>query len=185
MALVDLSGQLLLATPRLRDPNFIRSVILLLQCDDDGAIGVVLNRPSTLAVAEVLPTWGLAVTEPRVVYSGGPVSPESALGVGVPRSGETPEGFRPVPSGVGLVDLDAEPDLLLPSLVGVRIFAGYAGWDRRQLEDEVAEGSWYIVPSTSTELLHPRPDELWRTVLRRQPGDLAFVANFPDDPAMN
>jgi putative transcriptional regulator len=185
MAFVDLSGQLLLATPRLRDPNFARSVILLLQCDDDGAIGVVLNRPSTLAVAEVLPTWGDAVSEPRVVYSGGPVSPESALGVAVPRAGQEPEGFRPVPSGLGLVDLDSEPDRLLQSLVGVRIFAGYAGWDRGQLDDEVGEGSWYIVPSTSTEVLHPRPDELWRTVLRRQPGDLAFVANFPDDPSMN
>jgi putative transcriptional regulator len=185
MEFADLSGQLLLATPRLTDPNFVRSVILLLQHDEDGAIGVILNRPSGLAVADVLPPWGEAVAEPRVLHAGGPVSRESALGIGLAVGGALPDGFRPVPSGFGLVDLDAEPEAVMPALVGVRIFAGYAGWGGGQLEDEIAESAWYVVPSDTSDLLNPRPSELWRVILRRQPGDLAYVANFPDDPTMN
>jgi putative transcriptional regulator len=185
MEFADLAGQLLLATPRLTDPNFVRSVILLLQHDDDGAVGVILNRPSGLAVADVLPPWADVVAEPRVLHAGGPVSRESALGVGLAVGGERPEGFQAAPSGFGLVDLDAEPDTVMPALVGVRIFAGYAGWGGGQLEEEIVEDAWYVVPSIGTELLHPRPDELWRDILRRQPGDLAYVANFPEDPTMN
>jgi len=178
-------GQLLLATPRLGDPNFARAVIFLLDHDEDGALGVVINRPSQLPLSTVLPTWGSVVTAPSMLFSGGPVAPESALAVGL-SLGEGPgEGFKRLTGDVGLVDLDADPMLLLADLVGVRVFSGYAGWGAGQLESELVEGSWYLAEALPNDLLDPDPERLWRSVLRRQAGELAYVATFPDDPAMN
>ncbi|MBA2559721.1 MAG: YqgE/AlgH family protein [Propionibacteriales bacterium] len=178
-------GQLLVATPKLLDPNFARTVILLLDHDVEGALGVVINRPSELPLRAVLPPWAEAATEPQMLFSGGPVSPESALGVGLCIGAGPADGFKRLMGDYGLVDLDAEPGDLLPDLVGVRVFSGYAGWGGEQLEAEIGEGSWYVVNAVATDLLNPEPDRLWRSVLRRQPGELAYVANFPDDPTMN
>jgi putative transcriptional regulator len=179
------NGQLLVATPRLIDPNFHRSVILLLDHDEEGALGVVINRPSELPLAEVLPAWADAVAEPRLLFSGGPVSPESALAVGLTYGDGPSDGFKHLIGQYGLVDLDALPETLIPALVGVRVFSGYAGWGAGQLELELAEGSWYVVAAQPGDLLAPDPAQLWRAVLRRQPGELAYVATFPDDPMMN
>jgi putative transcriptional regulator len=180
-----LGGQLLIATPRLLDPNFSRTVVLLLDHDEDGALGVVLNRPSELPLVAVLPGWSEAVSEPAQLFSGGPVSPESAVAVGVRSGPDELTGFRPLTGDFGLIDLESEPGPLLEGLAGLRVFSGYAGWISEQLELEIREGSWYVVGATNGDLLHPDPETLWRGVLRRQPGDLAFVATFPDDPSMN
>src|SRR5690242_6535334 len=134
---MSLDGQLLLATPRLRDPNFVRAVILILNHDDDGALGVVLNRPSQLAVAEVLPPWSTVVAEPQLVFGGGPVGQDSALAVGVALGEGPASGFHRVTSSYGLVDLDAQPSDVATDLVGLRVFAGYAGWGSGQLEGEI------------------------------------------------
>ncbi|MBA3309538.1 MAG: YqgE/AlgH family protein [Nocardioidaceae bacterium] len=179
------AGRLLLATPRLIDPNFARGVILVLDHDSAGALGVVINRPTHLPLRAVLPGWGESVAEPQLLFSGGPVAPDSALAVGLSAGGGPDAGFQRIGGDYGLVDLDTEPEALLPSLVGVRVFAGYAGWGGGQLESEIEEGSWYVVGAVPTDLLHPDPEGLWRTILRRQPGELAYVANFPDDPGMN
>lgn len=182
------AAELLVATPRLRDPNFKRTVVLLLDHDDDGALGIVLNRPTLLCVETVLGSWASAVSDPGVVYAGGPVATDSALAVAVPIGAGPHKGYQPLgdtPTGFGLLDLDVEPTETVPSLVGVRIFAGYAGWGAQQLEAEIVEGSWYVVASVPTDVLNPEPADLWREVLRRQPGELAYVANFPSDPALN
>ena len=179
------TGQLLLATPRLLDPNFTRAVIFLLDHDDDGALGVIINRPSQLPLSAVLPGWSAAVTAPPLLFSGGPVAPESALAVGLSLGAGPDEGFKRLTGDYGLVDLDADPALVLADLVGVRVFSGYAGWGAGQLEDELAEGSWYLATAVPNDLLHPHPEGLWRAVLRRQSGDLAYVSTFPDDPTMN
>jgi len=178
------AGQLLVATPRLADPNFARTVILLLDHDEDGALGVVINRPSELPLGAVLPGWSDAVTHPAHLFHGGPVAVDSAVAVGVAGGSDT-DGFKPMVDGFGLVDLDADPDALATGLVGIRVFSGYAGWGAGQLESEVEEGSWYVVSANVTDLLHPDPESLWRGVLRRQTGDLAYVATFPDDPSQN
>ncbi len=179
------SGQLLLATPKLIDPNFARTVILLLDHDGDGALGVVINRPSELPLRAVLPSWSDVVTAPSLLFSGGPVAPDSALAVAV-SIGDGPElGYKRLSNDYGLVDLDAEPGTILPDLMGLRVFSGYAGWGDGQLEEEILEGSWYVVNAMPGDLLHPEPEGLWRSVLRRQPGELAYVATFPDDPNMN
>ncbi|MGH3328701.1 MAG: YqgE/AlgH family protein [Streptomycetales bacterium] len=185
MTEVSLTGRLLVATPVLSDPNFDRAVILLLDHDEDGTLGVVVNRPTSVDVTDVLPPWSDLATRPGVVFQGGPVALDSALGLAaVPGSAE-PLGWRRVHGGIGLVDLDAPPLVLAAELGSLRIFAGYAGWGPGQLEDELEEGAWYVVDSEPSDAFSVAPGQLWRTVLRRQRSDLALVATYPDDPALN
>ena len=179
-------GMLLVATPQLVDPNFADTVVLLLDVDEDGALGVVLNRPSPVAVSEVLEGWGGVVAQPEVLFQGGPVSTQGALAVGWLREADdVPVGFREVSGELGVVDLDTPVELIDGSLYGMRIFAGYAGWGPGQLEDELVEGAWYVVESEPGDVSSPEPERLWREVLRRQRSELAMVATYPDDPSLN
>jgi putative transcriptional regulator len=179
-------GVLLVATPALNDPNFSDTVILVLDADESGALGVVLNRPSGLAVAEVLDAWRDVVTGPEVLFQGGPVMTEGALAVALLHSSvETPVGFREVTGQLGLIDLDTPVELLGDSLDSLRIFAGYAGWGAGQLDGEIETGSWYVVPATADDVFREDPSDLWRDVLRRQPGDLAWHSTRPADPELN
>jgi putative transcriptional regulator len=179
------TGQLLVATPALLDPNFRRGVLLVLDHDTDGALAVVINRPSELPLEVVLPGWGAAVVEPPLLFVGGPVAADSALAVGLALGAGPDVGFKRLYGDYGLVDLDLPAESLLSDLVGVRVFSGYAGWGEGQLEAEISEGSWYVANAVPTDVLTPSPAGLWRDVLRRQPGELAFAATFPDDPNMN
>ena len=187
----SLTGRLLVATPALADPNFDRAVVLLLDHDEEGSLGVVLNRPTPVEVPDILEPWAGLAGEPGVVFQGGPVSLDSALGVaGVPGDGaaqpeEGPLGWRRVHGAIGLVDLEAPPELLAAELGSLRIFAGYAGWGPGQLEDELVEGAWYVVDSEPGDVSSPDPAQLWRAVLRRQRNELAMVATYPDDPLLN
>ncbi|MBH5133452.1 YqgE/AlgH family protein [Streptomyces sp. NPDC005395] len=185
----SLTGRLLVATPALADPNFERAVVLLLDHDEEGSLGVVLNRPTPVDVGDILEDWADLAGEPGVVFQGGPVSLDSALGVAVVPGGATgeqaPLGWRRVHGAIGLVDLEAPPELLAPAVGALRIFAGYAGWGPGQLEDELTEGAWYVVESEPGDVSSPFPERLWREVLRRQRGDLAMVATYPDDPSLN
>jgi putative transcriptional regulator len=180
------AGMLLVATPQLLDPNFAESVVLILDVDEGGALGVVLNRPSGVPVAEVLETWGEIASEPEVLFRGGPVSTEGALGVAMLRDeDDVPIGFREVDGLLGLVDLDTPVELVTGSLAGMRIFAGYAGWGADQLAAEIDEGSWYVVPGEAVDVFRLDPAELLRDVLRRQPGELAWHSTRPVDPDLN
>jgi putative transcriptional regulator len=180
------AGSLLVSTPSLLDPNFAHAVVLLLDHDEDGALGVVLNRPSPVPVREVLPGWDEALAGPDVIFQGGPVATDSALAVATLRDGDDePVGFRRLFGRTGIVDLDAPVELLVPALTGMRVFAGYAGWGSAQLAAEIDEGSWYVLPSEPDDLFGPDPGGLWARVLRRQPGELAWVSTRPLDPRMN
>jgi putative transcriptional regulator len=180
------AGVLLVATPALLDPNFADTVVLLLDVNDEGALGVVLNRPTPVPVSEVLEGWGPVVAEPGVLFQGGPVSTEGALAVGWLRSvDDAPVGFREVTGPLGLIDLDIPVELVEGTLTGLRIFAGYAGWGAEQLAGEIEEGSWYVVPSEARDSFRDDPAELWRDVLRRQPGELAWNSTRPVDPDLN
>jgi putative transcriptional regulator len=130
----SLTGRLLVATPALADPNFDRAVVLLLDHDDEGSLGVVLNRPTPVTVGDILAPWADLAGEPGVVFQGGPVSLDAALGVAVIPGDEGPLGWRRVFGAIGLVDLETPPELLGPALGSLRIFAGYAGWGPGQLE---------------------------------------------------
>jgi putative transcriptional regulator len=180
------AGVLLVATPALDDPNFSDTVILVLDADDSGTLGVVLNRPSGLPVAEVLDAWQDVVTGPEVLFQGGPVMTEGALAVALlSSSADSPVGFREVTGQLGLIDLDTPVELLGDSLDSLRIFAGYAGWGAGQLDGEIEIGSWYVVPATADDVFREDPSDLWRDVLRRQPGELAWHSTRPADPELN
>jgi putative transcriptional regulator len=187
----SLTGRLLVATPKLADPNFDRAVVLLLDHDEEGSLGVVLNRPSPVGVGDVLEPWAALAGTPRVVFQGGPVSLDSALGLAVVPGEQAAGGdagllgWRRVHGAIGLVDLEAPPELLAAELGSLRIFAGYAGWGPGQLEQELLAGAWYVVESEPGDVSAPDPERLWRSVLRRQRGELAMVATYPDDPSLN
>ncbi len=186
MSFASLSGRLLVASPSMGDPNFDRTVVAVLEhSPDDGALGVVVNRPSETAVADVIPALTPLVAEPSVVFVGGPVQPQAALCLGVPRPGAQPDGFVPLASGVATVDLDRDPALLSTGLLTVRVFAGYAGWGGGQLEAETAAGAWFVVDALPGDVFDGDPVGLWRAVLRRQGAPLALVSTFPVDPRLN
>ncbi|MGW8886762.1 YqgE/AlgH family protein [Streptomyces sp. NPDC055749] len=181
----SLTGRLLVATPALADPNFDRAVVLLLDHDEEGSLGVVLNRPTPVGVGDILAPWAGLTGEPDVVFQGGPVSLDSALGVAVIPGDDGPLGWRRVHGAIGLVDLETPPELLAAALGSLRIFAGYAGWGPGQLETELGDGAWYVVESEPGDVSSPRPEHLWRAVLRRQRSELAMIATYPDDPSLN
>lgn len=183
--LASLTGRLLVASPVLADPNFDRAVLLLLDHDEEGSLGVVLNHPTTVGIGDVLEMWADSVGQPHVVFQGGPVGLDSALGLAAVPGEAEPLGWRRVHGALGLVDLDAPPQLLTAELGGLRIFAGYAGWSPGQLEKEITDGAWYVVDSEPGDAFSPKPEGLWRSVLRRQRNELALVATYPDDPGLN
>ena len=185
------AGQLVVATPALEDPNFARTVVLLLQADeDDGALGLVLNRPTGTDVAEVLPEWAPLCASPAVVFAGGPVQPQAAVCLGHRRVGGPSLAayaeLEGVPGGsVGTVDLDAPPEQIARAVGEVRLFAGYAGWSPGQLEAEVEEGAWWVLDSLPADAFDVQPDLMWGRVLRRQGPPIAFAASYPPDPTLN
>lgn len=179
-------GVLLVAQPEMGDPNFSDAVVLVLDVDDEGALGVVINRPSGLLVSTVFEEWRDLVDEPDVLFRGGPVGTDGALALALLHEAtQVPPGFRPVVGRLGVLDLETPSELVEPFLVRLRIFAGYAGWGPGQLEDEIAEGAWYVVPSRPEDPFGVEGDGLGRAVLRRQPGELAWQSTRPVDSGLN
>jgi putative transcriptional regulator len=185
------AGQLVVATPQLDDPNFARTVVLLLQVDEeDGALGLVLNRPTGTDVAEVLPDWAPLAAQPPVVFVGGPVQPDGAICLGRGRAEGQPVAAYSVLEGVpgtsiGTVDLDSPPEQLAAAVSEVRLFAGYAGWSASQLEAEVDEGAWWVLDALPADAFSAEPEALWASVLKRQGPPIAFAASYPEDPSLN
>ena len=184
--MVDLvKGKLLVATPELEDPNFFRAVVLVLDHTDEGALGVVLNRPTAAALADPLPEWAPLAPEPAVVFVGGPVQPEAAIGIGRRSGSGEPDGFAALFGELGTVDLERSPAAVAPPIDRVRVFAGYSGWGPGQLEGELAADGWFVVEVDRADPWSDAPTEMWRSVLRRQRGQLRVFADFPMDPQAN
>ena len=180
------AGRLLVATPDLRDPSFRGAVVLLLDHDEDGTLGVILNRPTAVMVSSVLPAWSTTVAPPEVLFEGGPVSRDSALAVArVPVSEPDPVGFRRIVGDLGILDLDTPTDVISDALTGMRVFAGYSGWGAGQLDGEIEEQAWYVVDASPADVFAPEAPRLRHEVLRRQPGELAWVSTRPEDPHHN
>ncbi|MDE3204283.1 MAG: YqgE/AlgH family protein [Acidobacteriota bacterium] len=193
------AGRLLVANPLLPDPNFDRTVVLLLAHGEEGALGLVLNRPSQMEVGDPLPQWEHLAAEPAVLFLGGPVQHQAVICLarsdpGASRPGDptpaagteavTPPGdWKEVAPGIGTVDLDQDPGRVGDAVGEVRMFAGYAGWSAGQLEGEIDAGAWWVVDAETSDAFTLDPAELWKQVLRRQPYPLAFVSWYPDDPA--
>jgi putative transcriptional regulator len=179
-------GKLLIAEPMLGDPNFDRTVVLMVEHTDDGALGVVLNRPTDLEVGAVLSEWAELAATPTVLYLGGPVEQNGVLALARRRGdGKQLPGWSPVIGDVGTIDLHLEPVDLAAEVEAVRFFAGYAGWGPGQLESELEEGAWLVVDARADDVFAADPDVMWRSVLRRQQGKVSMLAHFPAHPSMN
>ncbi len=182
-------GALLVATPQIEEPTFRRTVILLLEHLADGSLGVVLNDPSSVPAAEVMPMWsGVLHTD---ICVGGPVQTDAAVAVArldPAATASPPEGLRPIAGPWAVVDLDSEPMATSGAIVDAQLFLGYAGWGAGQLAGELRTGSWWVVDSAPGDLALGRRrgrEGAWWSVLRRQRNDLRLASTFPEDPSLN
>ncbi len=177
-----LGGSLLIAGPALFDPNFRRTVILIGHHDDDGAVGVVLNRITEHEVADAAPPLAKLVPPGERLFVGGPVQPEAAV---VLADFEQPERAEVLAFGsVGFLPQETDAESLGP-LRRARVFAGYAGWGAGQLEAELEEGSWIVVPATTADVFTDDPERLWSAAVRRKGPEYELMATMPLDPSMN
>jgi putative transcriptional regulator len=177
----SLAGNLIVSSPSLHDPNFRRTVVLMTHHDEEGAMGLVLSRPSEVPVADAVPGLADLSDAEDVVYVGGPVQPEVV--VALTELDEPDETVDPIVGAVGFLPGDGEPDEL--PIARIRVFAGYSGWGPGQLEAEMEESAWIVVPAEADDVFAPDPDELWRTVLHRKGGKYALIATMPFDPSLN
>lgn len=183
-------GRLLVTTPPLEDPNFDRSVVYILEHHGSGALGVVINRPTTEPLGRPLDRWTDLLAHPAAIFAGGPVDTDALVALAhTPNPMDTAQDseglLAPVIGEVMTADLSADPMLLTDRVRAVRIFRGYAGWGPGQLEIEIETGSWLVLDSAPADVFTEVPQDLWRDVLRRQPGRLAWLANAPDDLSAN
>ncbi len=172
------AGKFLVSTPVITTPPFARSVVLLLEHDETGAIGIILNRDSGLLIADLLPEIEPLVTDPPHVFIGGPVSTDTAIGLA-----RAPRGsfLRPSALGsIGLVDPTSPPE----HVSELRVFAGYAGWDPGQLKNELEEQAWWVTLADADAIFGDTSD-LWRSTVRRAPGRIPLFGTYTDDPATN
>ena len=173
------SGKLLVASPQLADPNFYRTVVLLFEHGEEGAFGTVLNRPSDEEAGSHVGEWAHLIAFPDLVFVGGPVRNEVAIGVAEWADDDTESLF----AGVSFIDLTDPPEEdRAPKRI--RVYSGYSGWDAGQLEVELAIDSWFILEPVVDDVFGD-PEDLWARVLARQAGRLSLYANFPDDLSLN
>ena len=175
-------GMLLVAAPGMYSPDFARTVVLVLEHDADHTLGVVLNRRSEAAVANVMPGWEELAAKPQAVHIGGPVSPESAVGLGVTTAGvdiSSSPHLNRLANRLVLLDLNASPADLNSVVDGIRIFAGYAEWAPGQLDEEILRGDWFVTPALPSDVVAPAGADLWGDVMRRQAMPLPLFATFP------
>lgn len=182
MPVQSIKGHLLVAGPSLVDPNFRRTVVLVGEHSEEGALGVVLNRSSESTVGEAVPELTALVDGDEAVHVGGPVQPSAIVVladfVDVERAGAI------VLESVGFLPAEVDPDEL-GELRRARVFAGYAGWGPGQLDEELAEGSWIVEPAHADDVFTTDPDALWSEVLRRKGGPYSVLALMPPDPNLN
>jgi putative transcriptional regulator len=179
----SLRAQLLIASPALLDPNFHRTVVLVTEHTEEGAMGLVLNRPSQVAVADAIAHLAGLVEDGAVVYVGGPVQPEAVVALA---ELDDPEAAAALALGdIGFLPADGDPDVLAGVVRRARIFAGYSGWGAGQLESEVEESAWIVEAAEPDDVFTSDPGQLWSESLRRKGGTYAVIALMPPDPSVN
>ena len=179
----SLRGKLLVASPALVDPNFSRTVVLIAEHGEDGAMGIVLNRASEVEVADAAAPLGELVEAGERVHAGGPVQPTAVMIVA--EFVDPEQAATLVVDSVGFVSADADFDTLAADVARVRVFAGLAGWAPGQLEAELERDDWIVEPATPDDVFAPDAEELWSAVLERKGGQYALVARMPEDPSLN
>lgn len=179
----SIRGQLLIAGPALEDPNFWRTVVLVVEHSQDGAMGLVLNRPSETTVGEAVPQLADLVDPDEDVLVGGPVQQS---GVIVLAEFEDPADAALIAfEDVGIVGTSSEVMEFPAGVRTARAFAGHAGWGPGQLDGEVERGDWILEPARRSDAFAAEPAELWPSVLMRKGGSYALIARMPADPSLN
>ncbi|MCY4163723.1 MAG: YqgE/AlgH family protein [bacterium] len=179
------AGKLLVATPMFGDRNFKRTVVLMLAHRNNGAAGVVLNRPSGLGARGALSQWAQHLMPPSTMFIGGPVSKKSVIALAKVHQHSDESWWRAVIGQVGTIDLKADAAEVIDATEGVRLFAGYAGWAPGQLEKEIKAGAWFVVDANPEDPLTRNPNDLWHIVVSRQRSPLSWYANYPNHPSHN
>src|SRR6476660_5670489 len=179
----SLTSHFLIASPAIMDPKFEGAVVLITAHNDQGAIGLILNRCSEATVGEAVPQLAPVIGMDEPVFVGGPVNPDGVAGVA---ECEDPEQAGiVVMNDVGFVAIEEALEERPPDLQRRRVFAGVAGWGPEQLEDELDRDDWIIEPADVDAIFTDDPDRLWSEVLRRKGGRYELVARMPIDPSMN
>lgn len=179
---MNLTGHLLLSNATLFDPNFRRTVVLIGHHDEEGAVGVVLNRPLDVTVDEAVPPLAALVQPGDLVYQGGPVQPEAAV---VVADFEDPTKAGVVALGsIGFLPEEADPDDM-GAIRRARVFAGYSGWGPGQLEEELGEDAWLVAPALPQDVFDEEPEQLWERVVARLGPAYAMMRTMPIDPSTN
>jgi putative transcriptional regulator len=178
----SLRGQLLVAGPALVDPNFHRTVVLVCEHDENGAMGLVLNRPSPILAEQAIPELGDALGPEETLWVGGPVQTTSV--VVLADFADADDGM-PVAGTVGLVLPDTDLEAVATAVSRARAFLGYAGWGGGQLEGELAGDDWIVADFAPEDAFTDAPDQLWSRVLGRKGGSYALLATMPPDPSVN
>jgi putative transcriptional regulator len=175
-------GQLLIASPGLVDPNFWRTVVLIVEHSDEGALGLVLNRPSETTVGEAVSELERLLDVDDPLYIGGPVQPSALIVLAEfeVASDAALIAFEDV--GVLASGVQDDPG---PSVRRGRAFVGHAGWGPGQLDSELERGDWILEPAEREDAFTTQPLELWPSVLTRKGGSYALVARMPPDPSVN
>lgn len=183
---VSTAGQLLVATPAISDGNFDQTAIYMLHHDPVGALGVVLNRPTEVAAGEVLPRWADLLSEPTMLFAGGPVEQNGIIGLAEVRPG-APADLAHVGDNatVATIDLDSDPAIAAAWVIRMRLFRGYSGWGPNQLDSEINAGAWFTVGAELDDIWDADPPTLGERIFRRQSGTLRWFANAPDEPTLN
>lgn len=171
----SLRGKLLIAAPALHD-FFRRTVILMIEHTEEGAFGVVLNRPSETLVADAVPFIADLAGGDEPVWIGGPVGAESVVVLGEFAAPE--QSPKLVAGHVGVVDPEAGSEI-----VRARVFAGHSGWAAGQLESELERDAWLVDEPAADDLF--TSEDLWSVVLRRRGGQFAVLSTMPEDPSLN
>ncbi len=179
----SLRGRLLIASPALVDPNFARTVVLITEHGPEGAMGVVLNRPSEIEVGDVAPELAAVVVDGEPVFIGGPVQPQAL--VVLAEFNDLDAAAWIIAEDVGFVAAETEYDDLTEVVRRGRVYAGYSGWEAGQLEGELAEEAWIVEPPMPAELFPNDPLALWHDVLARKGGQFTLISKMPDDPSLN
>ena len=179
----SLRGRLLISSPVLVDPNFARTVILITEHTEEGAMGVVLNRPSPASVGEAVPELSELAGEDSLIHVGGPVQGDALIVLAEFRDRSAAATI--VVADVGLVSADVETEDLVTATRRARVFAGYSGWGPGQLEGELEEEAWIVEAPVPGELFAEDSEGLWGAVLERKGGRYALLARMPSDPSVN
>ena len=173
-----------MASPLMADSNFDRAVVFVIDHNEAGAVGLVLNNPRDDYLGQAIPIWVESRFADCTLFSGGPVDPLTSMALGEFR-GSQDDNESLLFANIGVIDLGSGPNSIPDSVVNLRPYLGYSGWGPMQLEAELAANAWFVVEVHPDDIFGNEDVDLWSKVLRRQNSPVSWLSNFPSDPRLN